>query len=203
MVDERQQQDNRGSSNDRILQLPTHWGWLVVLGLLLVVLGAVGIGLTASSYPESIIVMGWFLLLSGLLHALHALSDQPHRSLPVDIMTPASYATVGVGVILFPFAEGRELSILLSAALMVQGLFRIIPAMTEPIVGRISVFACGAVSLYLGFQLWMVWPEAGLRLIGLFMCAELAVSGWSLTMRGLGEKGLATITTPSPEEQYP
>lgn len=201
-MDERRRQADNGNPSERIIRLPAHWGWLVVLGLFLVLLGAFGFGLSAT-YSGQITVIAWFLTLAGLLHTLHALSEQPHRSLPVDIMTSASYIMVGVGIILFPFADGRELGVLVSAVLMVQGLFRIITAMAEPIVGRVSVFASGAVSLYLGFHLRMAWPDAGLALISFFLCAELAVSGWSLAMRGVGERRLATIETPFTAEQYP
>jgi uncharacterized membrane protein HdeD (DUF308 family) len=178
-----------------------HWGLVVVLGLLLGALGLTGVSLSFASSP--IPPLGWFLLASGFLQALHALSVRPHRSFSLDLLASAFYVVAGM-VVVYPATGAGELALLLGPVFMVLGVFRAVTALVQPIVGRLPVFLAGLVSLYLGINLWMRRHTATLWLVGLFIGIDIALTGWSLVMRGLGEKRLsARMAAPSPDERYP
>ncbi len=202
MVGSAQNRSDRNGWSAASRQWTGHWGWVVILGILLIAFGGSGIGLslTAGPFPA----LGWFLLVSGLLQALHALSASPHRSFPLDLLASALYAVTGVVVVSDPTGGTRELAVLFGSVFMVQGLFRTISALVEPIAGRLYVFISGLVSLYLGIHLWLLSPTVELWLIGGFIGIDIAFTGWSLIMRGLGEKRLSREAgQASPEEQYP
>lgn len=171
-------------------QLARHWGWVLVLGAVLVILGVVGIWMSFTMILRSVLAAGWFLLVAGLLQILHTFSRHPHRNFGLDLMIAVSYVILGALIVSNPAAGARESALLLSLFFMVTGIYRIITAASEPIAARSAVLVAGLVSLFLGIHLWVIWTSAGLWLISFYIGVEIAVNGWSLIMRGLAEKHL-------------
>ncbi len=171
-------------------RLVRHWGWVVVLGIILVILGAIGIAMSAGMMLGAVLTAGWFLLISGLLQALHTFSGHPRRSFGLDLLTTVFYTVFGALILSNTILGPSELAVLLSLFFMVVGIFRIIVATVEPIAASVPVLATGIVVLLLGIHLWVDWPTAGLWLIGLYIGIEIAITGWSLIMRGLAERRL-------------
>jgi uncharacterized membrane protein HdeD (DUF308 family) len=48
------------------------WGWFLVLGILLIVLGIIALVYTQVATLASILVLGWLMFFSGIMEAVHA-----------------------------------------------------------------------------------------------------------------------------------
>src|SRR5260370_38537821 len=68
------------------LQRISHkWGWFLVLGILQIVLGVLALGDTVAVTVVSMIFLGWLLIFSAILHALHWFRGR-ERSFFLDLL---------------------------------------------------------------------------------------------------------------------
>lgn len=176
--------------NVRSDEIPHHWPWIIALGILFVVLGVVGVGFFLSFKAQSLLMVGWFLLASGLLQGLHAFSRHPHQTFPFDVVDSTVYVVAGFLIVSDPIAGSMELTLLISGILMVKGIVKVVMASGRAISDRLPAISSGVVALILGIILWLTWPSAGLVILGSFVALEIAVTGWSLILRGFFEKRL-------------
>ncbi len=61
---------------DRVTKLRHGFGWLAVLGVLLVLAGVVGLVYTAVATLTSMLLFGWLLLIGGIVGLLHAIQSR-------------------------------------------------------------------------------------------------------------------------------
>ncbi len=170
-------------------QLSSHWGWVLVLGALLVILGGTVMVMSITATLASVRAAGWFLLVSGLLQALHAFSRHPRLNFGIDLLNAVSYVILGALIVSNPAVGARESALLLSLFFIVIGIYRIITAITvEAITGRSAVLVTGMIALFLGAHFWVAWQTAGLWLVSFYIGIEIAVTGWAAIMRALVEK---------------
>lgn len=175
-------------------EMPRHWPWIIALGILLVILGIVGIGYSLSAKALSLMMVGWFLLASGLLQGLHTFSRHPHQTFSLDVVDSTVYVVTGLLIVSDPIAGTLELTLLISGMFMVRGIVKIVMASGGAIGDRLPVLSSGVVALILGIILWLTWPSAGLIVLGSFVALEIATTGWSLILRGFFEKRLIKRT---------
>ena len=57
--------------------LREHWVWMLALGILMVVLGAIGLYMTASFTVASVLLFGVLLVIGGIARLLEAFRDHP------------------------------------------------------------------------------------------------------------------------------
>jgi uncharacterized membrane protein HdeD (DUF308 family) len=60
--------------------LQLEWGWLLALGIALIVLGTVALGDTLAVTMISVFLVGWFLIASGVFHVVHLIRQTEVRS---------------------------------------------------------------------------------------------------------------------------
>jgi uncharacterized membrane protein HdeD (DUF308 family) len=177
-------------------EAPEHGPWVILLGSVLIMLGFAGMAVTLATTLGSVGMMGFFLLLAGLLQILHTFSRHPHRNFTLDLLIAVFFVTVGILIVSHPTAGPLEIGLLLSAFMVVTGIFRVIVGTVDPVDSRISVIVSGMVSFGLGIILWLIWPATGFLMITLFIAAELVVTGWNLVMRGIMERRAAREGVP-------
>ncbi|WP_419604291.1 HdeD family acid-resistance protein [Thiolapillus sp.] len=56
-----------------------NWGWLLTVGILFVLLGTIGLGMTVALTLTSILFLGAFLLVGGVFSLFYTITS-PHRS---------------------------------------------------------------------------------------------------------------------------
>jgi hypothetical protein len=98
---------------------------------------------------------------------------------------------VGFSTLQQPVLAVESLTLVLAAAFVVGGVFRIIVALVERFPSWGWVLANGVITVLLGIAIWRQWPASGLWVIGMFVGIDLVVNGvtWSLqrTSRDRGE----------------
>jgi uncharacterized membrane protein HdeD (DUF308 family) len=58
--------------DDAIRQTRAKWGWFVVLGVVLLILGGIAFGNLFIATVASVYVVGWLMLMAGVVEIVHA-----------------------------------------------------------------------------------------------------------------------------------
>ena len=157
------------------------WGWMLALGILLIVLGFVALGDTVALTVVSVFLIGWLLLGSALIHIIHLIRHTEVRSF-WSFISVLLDIIVGVLLIADPALGAVTLTLVLAAFFIVTGVMRLIHAANSSIPHRFWPIINGLVSILLGVILWIHWPVSGLWFIGLAIAIELMLRGWTLVM---------------------
>jgi uncharacterized membrane protein HdeD (DUF308 family) len=175
-----------------------NWGWLLAQGLLLVVLGTVGLGMTIWLTLASVFIFGVFLVIGGGVQIFQTFKCKGWESILWHGLIAVLYLLAGLSIMTDPLAASTLITLLLAGALIGIGVVRLIMAFQLrglknwgwPLVGGIA-------AIVLGFMILARWPVSGFWVIGLFVAIEMIFSGWSsifiaLAAREVGRKNAPT-----------
>ena len=161
-------------------EIRSSWGWFLVLGILLMILGAVCLVGDVTATFATVFVFGWLLLASGIVALVHAFRSMTWNGFFLSMLSALFRGFTGYLLIRYPLAGAASLTLLLASFFVVGGVFRAIGAgmMKFPRWGW-SVFS-GLVSLVLGVMLLTQLPVSSIWFIGFAIGVDLIVDGASL-----------------------
>ncbi|BCH24147.1 membrane protein [Mesorhizobium sp. L-8-10] len=197
-----------GATGNRLADMGVRWGWLLALGILMVVLGVIGLGMT---YQLTLVAMFWlgaFAIIGGIAQVLDGFHHREWKSVAWHVIIGIIYVAAGILLIVTPVASAFWLTLFLAVSLVVTGIIRIVMAFQVRGHGSawIAVLLSGLVSIVLGFVIYgtvvppgaeaLATPEGQLEwvrswgwVIGLFVAIELIMEGAALIAIALGVKG--------------
>lgn len=185
--------------------LQRHWGWMLALGVLMLVFGVIGLYASVALTIVSVLLFGALLVAGGIAQAIQAFRASGWKSVALHVGIALLYI-VGGGIALYdPVAASLSLTIFIAAMLLVAGIFRAVMAFQmRPIGGWGWVLFGGIMSFLLGLLIFAQWPVSGFFAIGLFVAIELIVDGWSCILFALAAKSTekSTETGHSAEERH-
>ncbi len=172
--------------------LREHWGWMLALGILMVVLGVIGLYMTATFTIASVLLFGALLLIGGVARLIEAFRALGWKSVLLHILIAVVYLAAG-GIALYdPVAASLSLTLFIVAMLFVTGVLRAVIALQmRPVKGWVWVLGTAIISVLLGVLIFLQWPVSGLLAIGLFVAIELLVDGWACILIALAAKSTA------------
>lgn len=161
-------------------QLSKNWGWLLALGILNIILGTIGLGMSVALTVASVVVFGVLLLMGGGIQLFNAFKCKGWKSIVGHIMIALLYIVAGIIMVSQPVQAGTTLTALIAGLLIGVGLLRIVMAIQmKGKTGWGWLLLAGLVSLTLGGLIITQWPVSGLWVIGLFVALELIFHGWA------------------------
>ena len=163
-------------------ELRRHWGWYLILGIVLIVLGTIALGSALVMTIASVFFFGWLLIVGGVMEVVHAFWHKRWAGFFLDLLTGALYVVVGWMMVTNPKESALLLTLIIAMFLVFEGVFRIVAALTARYPHWGWVLLNGVISLVLGVMIWRQWPYSGLWVIGLFVGIEMLFNGWSLVM---------------------
>ena len=169
--------------------LSRNWGWLLALGILMILLGLFAIAAPAVATIAVQIMLGWLLVIGGIAQGLHAFMARGWGGFLVELLSALLYLAVGILLLVNPIEGALALTIVLAAFLIVEGIFKI--AMAWRVRGHPRwgwLLASGILSLILGVLIWAEWPSSALWVIGLLVGVHLLFTGWALVMLALSAR---------------
>jgi uncharacterized membrane protein HdeD (DUF308 family) len=178
--------------------LAHNWGWLLAQGILLVVLGTIGLGMTIWLTLASVFIFGVFLVIAGGVQIFQTFKCRGWKSILWHGLIAALYVLAGISIMTDPLAASTLFTLLLAGALVGIGVMRLIIAFQMrgaknwfwPLIG-------GIIALFLGFMILARWPVSGLWVIGLFVAIEMIFGGWTYIFIALGAKQMGRLQTPA------
>jgi uncharacterized membrane protein HdeD (DUF308 family) len=162
------------------LNVGPHWGALLALGILLIILGFVGLGMVAGITIVSIIFFGVLLIIGGIAHFIYVFKDKRWKGIVWHIIVAIFYIIAGVAIILDPILASAIITAFLAGVFIVIGVTRLVMAFSfKRASGWGWLLFAGICGIALGIIILSQWPISALWFIGLFIAIEIIVTGWS------------------------
>lgn len=177
-------------ANDSLAKmLRRNWGWLLALGILLVVLGVIGFGMLVALTVISAIWFGVLLLIGGGAQIVDAFRERTWAGFALHLLMALLYIATGALVVYDPIMASLALTLFIAAALVAVGAMRIVMALRmRPARGWPLLLVGGIISALLGMMIFAQWPASGFWVLGLFLAVELVVQGFTCIMLALAAK---------------
>ena len=178
--------ENKHQMNAIPEQLKRHWGWLLALGILFVLLGSLGLVMTVGLTLVSVLFLGILILIGGVSQIIDAFKSRQWSSFIWHALIAVFYLLAG-GVMLYdPFLASTAITALLAALLIFIGIARIMMAVNHRhSKGWGWLILAGVLAIVLGVLILMQWPWSGLWVIGLFIAIDLLMNGWTYIVLAL------------------
>lgn len=189
-------EQTRASVAEQVLgQVRRNWGWLLALGILFIVLGTIGLGMTFYLTLASVLAFGVLLLIGGLMQLVEAFKCKGWKSVLWHVLMAGLYVLAGVVVVGDPVGASISLTALLGAVILAIGILRVLLAWhMRAAPGWGWPLAAGLASILLGALILARWPASGMWVLGLFVAIELIVQGWSQVAIALAARALPKPT---------
>jgi uncharacterized membrane protein HdeD (DUF308 family) len=158
------------------------WGWLLVLGISMVILGTIALFITPAATLGTVLVLGWLLVVSGIVEAIHSFSVRRWSGIFLHLIGGILGVLVGLLVVTHPVAGALAWTLLFASFFTVIGLFRLIAAIRLKFPNWGWAVFDGAVTLLLGLLLSIDWPGSGIWFLGFAVGISLLLRGWSYVM---------------------
>lgn len=193
--------------------LTLNWKWMIGLGIVMAVLGAVGLGM---AYALTIVGVLWFGVLAvvgGLAQLIDSFKYKGWRAFIAHILMGLLYIAAGVILFLMPVQSAWWLTLLLGAVFVVTGLTRIVMAFQMRDGGSSAVWLglTGVVSVALGVLIFAIvdfpsaeqlatveaaeaWFQEWGWVLGVFIAVELIAHGAALIALGAAARRRGTVT---------
>lgn len=157
-------------------------GWLLFMGIVLIVLGTAGLYMTGTLTLVSVLYFGFLVIAGGVLMLFDAFRAEGRKQKLWDILISLAYIAVGIIMVSNPGKSAAWFTLFISLFLLVSGLFRIIVGfqLRNEVNGWLLPVIGGAVSMLLAFMIFSQWPVSGLWVIGLFIAIEMIMQGISM-----------------------
>lgn len=169
--------------------LPRHWGWLLSLGVLLVILGCLGLGMTVGLTLVSMLFLGLLFIIAGVAQLIDACTRHQWKGILGHALIAILYLIGGCLIIYDPVLASVVMTALLAWIFIIIGITRLLMAIIlRHDTGWGWLLFGGITSIMLGILMLMQWPYSGLWIIGLFVAIELMVNGWMSIFIALGMK---------------
>jgi uncharacterized membrane protein HdeD (DUF308 family) len=168
--------------------LQLKWGWILAIGLILVLLGTVALGDTLAVTFVSVFLLGWLLIASGLVHVVHLIRHTEIRSF-WHIVGAILDFIAGFYLVANPALGALTVTLVLAAFFLASGVTRLIGVWRLNLPHKFWPVLNGIVSILLGILLWVHWPTSGLWFIGFAIGIELIIRGWTLVMLAFALRG--------------
>jgi uncharacterized membrane protein HdeD (DUF308 family) len=170
---------------EEYLRLRKLWGWLVGLGIILMVVGTLAMAAAFITSLRLVVVFGILLACGGLVQVVNAVVARTWKGFVLHLFAGLLYLVVGGLMVEHPIQTAEGLTLMLAAAFLVGGGMRVIYALIHSFAGRSWVLMNGFISILLGISIWRQWPESSLWVLGLFIGIDLVFNGWLWVVLGL------------------
>jgi uncharacterized membrane protein HdeD (DUF308 family) len=166
------------------------WGWLLALGIGMVVLGTIALFIAPAATLGTVMVLGWLLVISGIVEAIQSFRVRRWGGIFLHLIGGILGVLIGLLIVTHPVAGALAWTLLFASFLTVIGIFRLVAAIRLKFPNWGWAAFDGAVTLLLGFLLWMDWPVSGLWFLGMAVGISLVLRGWSYVMFAVAVRAL-------------
>lgn len=176
--------------------LRQNWGWLFALGIVFVILGFVGLGMTVFLTLVTVLYFGILILIAGIVQLVNAFRSKENTNIAFHLLVAVLYGLAGVLIIRHPKLASAFFTAILAFLLIFQGALKIYWGfqLREAVHSWFWPLLSGLLSLLLGFIILAHWPISGLWVIGLFIAVEMIFQGWTYIMLALAARSMPQVS---------
>jgi uncharacterized membrane protein HdeD (DUF308 family) len=175
------------------------WGWLLVLGIVQIIAGAIAIAVPVLASLAAVGVLGALLLVTGILQLVHAIKARAWPRSAWYGLGGLLYTLAGLLVVFYPLSGALALAVIIAIALIADGAVRAaFGLVVRPVRGWGWLVAAGLASTLVGVILLIGWPATALWAIGLLLGINLIFTGATNAALALASRTRALpLTSPS------
>jgi uncharacterized membrane protein HdeD (DUF308 family) len=167
-----------------------HWGWLLTLGIVMVVLGAIAICVMPAATIGTVLVLGWLLVVSGFVESICAFRVRRWGGFFLHLIGGILGIFIGLLVVTHPVAGALAWTLLFASCFIVIGICRLLTAISLKFPHWGWAVFDSLITLGLGILLWAEWPWSGFWFLRLAVGVSLILRGWSYVMLALAIRRL-------------
>ena len=163
--------------------------WYIVLGAILIVLGAISIGAPFATTIAAKVFLGWLFLIAGISQIIHAFIARGWRGFLGHLLVGVLYVVVGAWLAFFPLTGIIGLTVLLAATFVIEGIFKFIMAVQiRPMKGWLWMIISGIIAVAVGILIIFELPSSATWAIGLLVGLNILMSGVAFVLLALSAK---------------
>ena len=167
-------------------QIADAWGWVLALGILLIIAGVAAIAFPLLSTIATKIALGWIFLIAGALIVVHAFSIRQWQGFLLSLLIGVLYLVAGAWLAFTPFAGVIALTLLLAALFLAEGVLEVIMGLrVRPHEGWSWLLLSGVIAIAVGVLIAAELPSSAAWAIGLLTGINLLSSGVSFAALAL------------------
>ncbi len=167
-----------------------NWGWILALGIVLIVVGTTAVAMPFAGSLASIVFLGALLLMGGIAQLVGAFWARDWSGFFLTLLMGVLYLVMGLMFFRHPGDALIAVTLLLACAFIVGGLFRIIGSLMYQFPYWGWTLAGGVINLLLGIYIYSQWPFDSFIIPGLFVGIDLIFTGWTWVVLALAIKNL-------------
>jgi uncharacterized membrane protein HdeD (DUF308 family) len=173
-------------------------GWLIALGILMMVLGIAAI---VEPFIATIVVaraLSWTFLIAGIVRIIHAIQSRQQRGFWPSLIIGILYIIAGLLLLGNLLGAALTTTLAFGWVIFAQGILEVIAAFTlrpEPHWGW-TLFS-GIVAIILGILILQQWPIGAAWLLGLYVGFSLLSEGLTMLVLPLAVRGNKITASPS------
>jgi uncharacterized membrane protein HdeD (DUF308 family) len=167
-------------------------GWLLGFGILSVILGTIGLGITPYLTKFGVTFFGILLAVGGGFQLVDAFKCRGWKGTVINVLIGLIYLSTGLIIAIDPLRAAVVLTFLIGGVVIVVGALRIGVALQHKgTPGWTWALFGGVISILLGVLVLGGWPVSGTWVIGLVIAVELIVNGWTYILVGLAARRIS------------
>lgn len=162
------------------------FGFLVFLGLILVVAGIIGLLYVGLATVTTMILFAWLLLIGGVVGLFQAIQSRKESSaFWLTVAVAALNIAAGVVLLRRPDVAAAALTLFVAFLLLTAGLFRVVGGIASMSARMTWTIVVGVIDLGLGLLVLAEWPSSSRYVIGTFISLALLFDGLSMMSLGI------------------
>jgi len=135
---------------DAVVHMPVKWGWLLALGIVLIVVGTFSVVVSVVATLATVLLFGWLLLFTGAMEGVYAFHQSKWSGILLHVVNGVLAVVAGFLLVTNPAAGALVLTLLMAMFFMIGGLFRIFTPIVMHLPHRGWLLLSGIVTLLLG-----------------------------------------------------
>lgn len=160
------------------------WWLMAIIGVISITIGLLMITRPFKSVAALAWLAGLFLLIGGISGFFGA------RRREVGIGWAVVSVIAGIVLLVWPDVTVQVLAVIAGIGYLLRGIFRAVAAFTEHDDYTIPLLVVGVIGVLFGIAL-MVWPEAGVALVGLLLGIGALIAGIGELITAFGLRKIA------------
>ena len=172
-----------------VAALRENWGWLLALGIALMVLGVFALGAAWLVTEVWILLFGILLIIGGVFQVAQSFTARAWRGFLWHVLAGVLYLVVGAMLLAHPLLGAAAVTLVLAVAFLVDGLLKIVLSLQvrdHPNWGWLLLD--GVVLVVLALLILGQWPAASAFIIGLLIGIQMIFTGAGFTALALAAR---------------
>jgi len=162
-------------------------GWSLVLGILLVIAGALALVFPVMAAVAASLYVGWFAIIAGVIELVVAIRTRSEPHFGWRLVEALVYLVLGFLLVRNPIAGAASLALVVGALIAASGVVEIMLAVRhKPKKGWGWLLTSGILSILFAVLIAIGWPLGSLVLIGYLVGFQIIMAGVARIAMGLG-----------------